>query len=262
MTEELSELSPFESAALTVQLRRLRGSDMLQAMRQAEPGWSDSTYYRRLNEALDSLERKGLATRVSNKSGSADWRISKEAAKLLSRDQLFDNCMYLGTKMDSLEAFSTDLSTKLLDLQRQLEKERIHTSTTQEELDSLKKRQQDSLESRLSAKFPGLNLSDAWIETLFLLALVEIMARHKLTMLQQGRASDIRFSDLFSTLKKVLPETEGRSFEFNKEILDVLYEFRNKMIHNGLGSAVRQNEALVINALVADIYQQLFEKTH
>jgi len=38
MASELTGLGPFERAALTVQLRRLRGVDLLQVMRKAESG--------------------------------------------------------------------------------------------------------------------------------------------------------------------------------------------------------------------------------
>jgi hypothetical protein len=258
MASELIGLSPFENAALVVQLKRLRGPAMLQIMCKVEPGWSDSTYHRRLNDALISLENKGLVTRMVGKGGGMEWHINIETAKLLSKKQLLEACLYLGSNVDTLEAQSFDSSIKLNDLQRQFEAEQMRVSTIKQELEMLKKEQQDSLENQLTAKFPGLSLGRTWVEAFLLLALVELMARHKLAVLDQDKPKDLSFSELFFMLKKVLPEKEGRSFDFHKEILDVLYQFRNKMIHNGLGANVRKNEADAISALVTDIYQQLF----
>lgn len=261
MTNEVIGLSAFEMAALTIRLRRLRSADLMQVMRKAEPGWSDSTYYRRLNEALASLERKGLTTRTLNKGREVEWTISKEASKLLSSDELFDDCAYLGMRIDSLETTCSDLQGKLLDLQHQLQSEVASKSAINIELDTLKKVHQESLQTRLGMMYPGLNLSEMWIETVLLLALVEVMARYKLDALQVSKAEDMPFSQLFIMLKKLLPEVEGRDFQFDKDILNILYKVRSRIIHSGLGASLRESEAKAINALVQDIYQQLFEKT-
>lgn len=258
MAEELSELSPFEKAALTVKLRGLGGRDLLQVMRKAQPGWSDSTYYRRLDEALVSLERKALVVRAVAKGGYVDRHVTKKVAKLLSPEQLFEDCMYLAAKTEELTVLSSDLSAQLRDLRQQLDAERAKTSTIQKELDSLRKERRSSLEERLIAKFPSLNLKVEWVEALVLIALVEMMVRHKLATLQPGEVKDKGFTDLINTLKKVMPETEGRNLDFNKELVNGLYDFRHKMIHNGLSASVSHKEVEGIAALVENMYQQLF----
>jgi hypothetical protein len=260
MADELTQLSPFEAAALTVQLRRLRGTDLLQVMQQAEPGWSNSTYYRRLNDAFVSLEKRGLVTRTYGKGHEVVWTVNKDASKMLSLSELFDHCSYLGANIDTLENTCSALQDQLLHSRRQLEAEIEAKTVINNELDTLKKKYQESLQYRLTTKFPGLDLSEMWIETILLLALVEVMARHKLTVLHADKTEDMPFSQIFMRLKELLPEVEGRVFQFDKDILNILYKVRSRMIHSGLDASLRESEVKAINALIQDIYQQLFEK--
>jgi len=48
-------------------------------------------------------------------------------------------------------------------------------------------------------------------------------------------------------------------FDFNKDLVKALYNFRHKMIHDGLSTKVRPKEVEAISVLVEDLYQQLFE---
>ncbi|AHB14114.1 hypothetical protein [Dehalococcoides mccartyi] len=258
MTETLHSLSPFEKAALIIQLRRLTGKDAIQVMQDAEYGWSNSTYYRRLDDALANLEKKGLVTRIIKENYQLHWIVSKNASKFLSSSELFEHCYYLGTRVDTLETSLCELQDNSRCSQKQLREETESNSTLRIELDELKNENQKSIQNILISRFPRLDLNAAWIEAILMLALVELMARHRLSTLGAEDAQNIPFSQLFIKLREVLPKTEGRSFQFDKDIMKILYGLRSKTIHNGLANNFRESETNTINELVLDIYKQLF----
>ncbi|MDP2916879.1 MAG: hypothetical protein Q8O16_02985 [Dehalococcoidia bacterium] len=255
MQNGFPEFSTFEKAALTILLRDLNYEESIAVMRDAEPGWSKATYGRRLDDAFISLERKGLVSRQVEH-GFVKWRITKKITNFLSSEQLSD----LIEKYEQIKHESSELKLYLSNLRQQLEAALGEKASIQVELDALKQKCHSSLENRLISKFPKLGLNSDWIQALILLALLEIMARYKLSLLHHEESKDKNFTELLNILKKVIPNIEKRDFNINKDFVKALRDFRNKMVHHGLTTKVSTKEVEGIFALVEDLYKKLFEE--
>jgi len=254
MATDASELTPLEHATLVIDSQGLSGQDARQILRTVEPGWSDSTYGRRLQDARVSLERRGLLSRdVSRR--EVVWLPTSDGLVTLMSQELLSVVQRLHRRAAEAEYDANERTTELYHLRLSLE-----TATT--EVEQLRQKFNDIddvLGSRLIATFDKLGLNETWIEVLVSVTLTEVMARHKLRILDPFKAHEtLGFRDLLRELEVVITEKEGGTFIYNKEVADLLSSVRNRMVHDGLRMELRPRQVEGIIAFVKDLYEQLF----
>ncbi len=254
-------LSKLESAALIIAIGGLGGQESLAELEKAEPGFSKSTYYKRRREANESLEKKGLLLRVVDKEDLEDWRPTQQAFSSLGAGELTRAFLGLSTRLLQAERRAGAAEIGADSRERELVSMRVKVAALERELAQLKQQGNSSLEARLSQRFPKLGLSSTFMEVLFLLALVELMARNRLASCSpeySGIAETREFNKLMDTLNTALQKTEGR--RLNTRPAKTLHDFRNEIIHNGLVTdPVHAKELEGIGSFVDYLYQQLFE---
>jgi len=102
-TEYIGSLNGHELAVLKIHIGLFDSSEAFQILRQVEPGMSDTTYRRRLNDASLSLEKKGLLTREMRKDSYTNWSPKAEAIHSLPTGDLNMAIMHLQSKVLGLE---------------------------------------------------------------------------------------------------------------------------------------------------------------